>query len=68
MGECLKNGCTAQATKTRARYTTDAERNEQVNEEGGLSWNFIVEIYVCDEHLEEAEKEFPLVVNKEPYT
>lgn len=68
MGKCQIKECENEATVTLCRMTTDDERNEEVNEEGGLSWNYKVEAFVCTDHLELGQKEYPHVVNKEPYT
>jgi hypothetical protein len=37
-------------------------------EAGDWSWSFKVERFVCDDHLELGQKEYPNIVNKEPYT
>ena len=68
MGVCEIKGCEKEATITVSRPTREEERNEHINEEGGLSWNFQVKRYVCADHLELAQKEYPNISNQEPYT
>jgi len=68
MGICQIKDCENEATITVTRPTRVEERNENITEDGGLSWNFQVERYVCAEHLELSQKEYPNISNKEPYS
>ncbi|HRH40681.1 MAG TPA: hypothetical protein PKY82_03480 [Pyrinomonadaceae bacterium] len=63
MGECEIKECKNEATITLARPVS---KNHQIDEEGGLSWIYKEEAYVCDEHLELGQREYPFIVNKEP--
>jgi hypothetical protein len=65
MKECQIEGCKNEATITVTRSTTGEERNEHITENGGISWNYKVETYVCADHLELAQKEYPNISNQE---
>ena len=66
MGVCQIKECKNEATAIVSRPTRNEERDEHITEDGGLSWNFQVKRYVCANHLELAQKEYPNVLNQEP--
>jgi len=47
--------------------TTEEERiASQVVTDYGSTWTGLLETSVCDDHLEEAQKVYPEIANKEP--
>jgi hypothetical protein len=59
---CHWNNCTNEATKTVYRPTTDEEREASMHSnEKGIGWVAFVEREVCDEHLKEAQKQYPYI-------
>jgi len=66
MTRCQFQGCDNDADKVVARPTTEEERNMRRTDSGALKWEFQVKTKVCNEHLAEAQKEYPYVVNEEP--
>lgn len=61
-GKCLNN-----AIKVVYRETTEEEKERtRVFNERGVSWAQLVELRVCDDHLQEAQNEYPFIANKEP--
>ncbi|HVQ40358.1 MAG TPA: hypothetical protein VMS31_22645 [Pyrinomonadaceae bacterium] len=66
MSKCQFQSCTNDAEKVLGRPTTDEEQNMRRTDSGALKWEFQVKTQVCNEHLAEAQKEYPYVVNEEP--
>lgn len=67
MGQCHWENCDKPATKVIYRQTTEEEREQSMHRnEKGIGWTAALEREICDEHLEAAQKEFPLIANKEP--
>ncbi len=69
MAQCRwpDGSCPNQATKVVYRMTTEEEQNQSwKSSDRGASWGALVETNVCDKHLEEAQKVYPLIANKEP--
>lgn len=59
--------CPNQATKVVYRMATEEEQEAgRVDTTRGTSIPMIVETNVCDDHLEEAQKIYPHLANKEP--
>lgn len=59
--------CPNEATKVVYRMTTTEEQDaSRVTTNYSSTWNALVETNVCDEHLEDAQKIYPLIANKEP--
>ncbi len=59
--------CPNEATKVVYRMTTEEERiASQVVTDYGSTWTGLLETSVCDDHLEEAQKVYPEIANKEP--
>jgi len=70
MAQCRwpDGSCTNEATKVVYRMTTNEEkdasrRDPSINVSTRVE---ALETNVCDEHLEEAQKVYPLIANKEP--
>ena len=61
------DSCPNQATKVVYRMTSEKERKaSEVVTDYGSSWTGLLETNVCDYHLEEAQKTYPEIANKEP--
>jgi hypothetical protein len=65
MTKCYFHECPNDAEKVVSRPTTEEERNMR-KEDGRLVWEFRLKISVCNDHLEEALKEYPDILNEEP--
>jgi hypothetical protein len=67
MSICRWNDCTNQATKVVYRMATEEEQKEgTTSNQRGMRIPALFETNVCDEHLEEAQKVYPHIANKEP--
>ncbi len=67
MGRCQWDDCISDATKVVYRpATNDEQRKSTVITERGASWIGLIEISVCEAHLDEAQKEYPYIANKNP--
>ncbi len=67
MSKCEWNNCTNDADKVVYRMSTDEEREKSsIFSERGGSFTTMLEISVCNDHLEEAQKEYPHIANKTP--
>jgi len=67
MSRCQWNDCINDATKVVYRSATDDEyRRSLVVSERGASWTGMIHISVCEDHLNEAQKQYPWIANKDP--
>jgi hypothetical protein len=65
MVKCYFYECRNDAEKVVSRPTTEIERNMR-KEDGRLVWDFRKKISVCNDHLDEALKEYPDILNEQP--
>lgn len=67
MKSCDWEECANDATKVVYRHATTDEQNERkVMHRQGASWDTFIYVNVCDEHLGDAQKEYPYIANEQP--
>jgi hypothetical protein len=69
MGQCRwpDGSCPNQAKKVVYRMATAEELEaSKVSTDYGSKWTQGFETNVCDDHLEEAQKVYPMIADKEP--
>lgn len=67
MAKCRWNDCQNEATTVVYRLATDEEQEASEFFNGHRSTRTaLLETIVCDEHLQEAQKIYPMIANKEP--
>ena len=67
MVKCQWPGCANSATTVLYRQTTAEEREQTtVNTARAVSWAYLVEFRVCNDHVKQAQGEYPYIANKEP--
>ena len=67
MSTCQWGHCTSTATKVVYRELTNDEKEASTERHRqGATWDQFAEIDVCDEHLKDAQVEYPHIANKEP--
>jgi hypothetical protein len=64
---CQWSECSNTPTRVLYRQTTAEEREQTtVNTARGVSWAQFVELRVCEQHIKQAQAEYPHIANKEP--